>query len=130
VLVATGLHRPSLGAELDELIGDPWVLRTVRVENHYATRDEDHLLLGSTSTRRTVVRLDRRFVEADLKIVTGLVEAVGFVRKYAEVPVKRRFKTVVRDSMTVDKPGSPADILQIPATVSKIVAEAKGGGMV
>jgi hypothetical protein len=32
--------------------------------------------------------------------------------------------------MTVDKPGSPADILQIPATVSKIVAEAKGGGMV
>jgi lactate racemase len=130
VLVATGLHRPNLGAELDELIGDPWVLRTVRVENHYATRDEDHLLLGSTSTRRTVVRLDRRFVEADLKIVTGLVEAVGFVRKYAEVPVKRRFKTVVRDSMTVDKPGSPADILQIPATVSKIVAEAKGGGMV
>jgi lactate racemase len=74
VLVATGLHRPNLGTELDELIGDPWVLRTVRVENHYATRDEDHLLLGSTSTRGTVVRLDRRFVEADLKIATGLVE--------------------------------------------------------
>jgi lactate racemase len=74
VVVATGLHRPNLGAELDELIGDPWVLRTVRVENHYATRDEDHLLLGSTSTRGTVVRLDRRFVKADLKIATGLVE--------------------------------------------------------
>jgi len=74
VLVATGLHRPNLGAELDELIGDPWVLRTVRVENHYATRDEDHVLLGSTSIRGTVVCLDRRFVEADLKIATGLVE--------------------------------------------------------
>ena len=36
VLVATGLHRPNLAAELEELIGDPWVLRTVRVENHYA----------------------------------------------------------------------------------------------
>ncbi|MBV9106757.1 MAG: nickel-dependent lactate racemase [Verrucomicrobia bacterium] len=74
VLVATGLHRPNLGAELDELIGDPWVLQTVAVENHYATRDEDHVLLGITATRGTVVRLDRRFAEADLKIATGLVE--------------------------------------------------------
>ncbi|MBV9997994.1 MAG: nickel-dependent lactate racemase [Verrucomicrobia bacterium] len=74
VLVATGLHRPNLGAELEELIGDPWVLRTVQVENHYATRDEDHVLLGTTKTRGTVVRLDRRFVQADLKIATGLVE--------------------------------------------------------
>ncbi|MBV8141266.1 MAG: nickel-dependent lactate racemase [Verrucomicrobia bacterium] len=74
VLVATGLHRPNLGLELDELIGDPWVLRTVRVESHYATRDEDHALLGTTATRGTVVRLDKRFVEADLKIATGLVE--------------------------------------------------------
>jgi lactate racemase len=74
VLVATGLHRPNLDAELEELIGDPWVLRTVRVENHYATRDEDHVLLGTTATRGTVVRVDKRFVEADLKIATGLVE--------------------------------------------------------
>jgi nickel-dependent lactate racemase len=74
VLVATGLHRPNLGAEMEELIGDPWVLRNVRVENHYATRNEDHVLLGTTSTRGTVVRLDKRFVEADLKIATGLVE--------------------------------------------------------
>jgi nickel-dependent lactate racemase len=74
VLVATGLHRPNLGAELEELIGDPWVLDAVQVENHYATRDEDHVLLGKTATRGTVVRLDKRFVEADLKIATGLVE--------------------------------------------------------
>jgi nickel-dependent lactate racemase len=74
VLVATGLHRPNLGAELEELIGDPWVVRNVRVENHYATRDEDHVLLGRTATRGTVVRLDKRFVDADLKIATGLVE--------------------------------------------------------
>jgi lactate racemase len=74
VLVATGLHRPNLDNELEALVGDPWVLRTVRVENHYARKDEDHVLLGTTKTRGTVVRLDRRFVEADLKIVTGLVE--------------------------------------------------------
>lgn len=73
VLVATGLHRPNEGSELEELIGDPWVLATVRVENHFARNDDDHVLLGATRGG-TVVRLDRRFVEADLKLVTGLVE--------------------------------------------------------
>jgi nickel-dependent lactate racemase len=73
ILVATGLHRPNEGRELEELVGDPWVLSTVRVENHYARNDADHVLLGRTRAG-TVVRLDRRFVEADLKIVTGLVE--------------------------------------------------------
>jgi len=46
VLVATGLHRPNLGTELERLIGDPWVLGTVRVENHFATNDKDHLFAG------------------------------------------------------------------------------------
>jgi nickel-dependent lactate racemase len=73
VLVATGLHRPNEGAELAELIGDPWVLETVPVANHFARNDADHVLLGTTPAG-TVVRLDKRFVEADLKIVTGLVE--------------------------------------------------------
>ncbi len=73
VLVATGLHRPNLGAELEELVGDPWVLQTVRVENHYARNDEDHVDLGFTPAG-TPVKLDRRFVQAELKIATGLVE--------------------------------------------------------
>jgi len=29
VVVATGLHRPAEGVELEELVGDPWVLKTV-----------------------------------------------------------------------------------------------------
>lgn len=74
VLVATGLHRPNEGEELDELVGDPWVMQTVRVANHFATRDEDHVDLGRTKGRSTAVRLDRRLVEAELKIATGLVE--------------------------------------------------------
>ena len=73
VLVATGLHRPNLGAELEELVEDPWVLKTVRVENHYARNDADHVDLGFTPNG-TPVKLDRRFVNAQLKIVTGLVE--------------------------------------------------------
>lgn len=74
VLVATGLHRPNEGAELAELVGDPWVLNTVKVVNHFALNDEDHVDLGFTSVRKTPVKLDRRFVEADLRIATGLVE--------------------------------------------------------
>jgi len=73
VLVATGLHRPNEGAELEELIGDPWVLNTVNVANHFARNDADHVDLGPTP-RGTPVKLDRRFVEAELKIATGLVE--------------------------------------------------------
>jgi nickel-dependent lactate racemase len=74
VLVATGLHRANEGGELRELVGDPWVLDTVTVANHDATVDRDHVLLGRTPGRGTVVRLDRRLVEAELRIATGLVE--------------------------------------------------------
>lgn len=74
ILVATGLHRPNEGAELAELVGDPWVLRHVRVENHFARNDADHVDLGVTATRGVPVKIDRRFMDADLKIATGLVE--------------------------------------------------------
>ncbi len=73
ILVATGLHRPNEGDELAELVGDPWVMQTVRVLNHFARNDADHVDLGATS-RGTPVKLDRRFVEADVRIATGLVE--------------------------------------------------------
>lgn len=73
ILVATGLHRPNEGEELAELVGDPWVMQTVRVANHYARNDADHVDLGATA-RGTPVKLDRRFVEADVRIATGLVE--------------------------------------------------------
>jgi nickel-dependent lactate racemase len=74
VLVATGLHRPNLGDELAELVGDPWVLDHIRVENHYARDEAAHIDFGFTPTRKTPVKLDRLFVEADLRIATGLVE--------------------------------------------------------
>jgi nickel-dependent lactate racemase len=50
------------------------VLQTVRVENHFARDAQAHVDFGLTEGRRTPVRLDRRFVEADLRIATGLVE--------------------------------------------------------
>jgi nickel-dependent lactate racemase len=74
VVVATGLHRPNEGEELAELVGSRWVMDAVEVANHFARDDAAHVDLGTTPTHRVPVRLDRRLVEADLKIATGLVE--------------------------------------------------------
>jgi nickel-dependent lactate racemase len=73
ILVATGLHRPNEGEELAALVADPWVLGRVKALNHFARRDEEHVSLGITNAGITA-RLDRRFVEADLRIAIGLVE--------------------------------------------------------
>jgi nickel-dependent lactate racemase len=73
VLVATGLHRPNEGEELRELVGSDWVLQSVRVVNHFAKNDEDHADLGITP-RGMPVKIDRRFLDADLRIAIGLVE--------------------------------------------------------
>ena len=73
ILVATGLHRPNEGEELREVIGSDEVFRTVRAENHFARDREAHVDLGKTPGGIPIL-IDRRFVEADLKIVTGLVE--------------------------------------------------------
>ena len=74
ILVATGLHRPNLGEELAELVGDPWVLDNIRIVNHDARDEAAHIDFGVTPTRGTPVKLDRLLVEADLRIATGLVE--------------------------------------------------------
>lgn len=74
VLVATGLHRPNEGEELARVVGDPWVLQHVRVENHFARDEAAHVDLGRTPYRGVPVKLDRRFMDAEVKIATGLVE--------------------------------------------------------
>ncbi len=74
IVVATGLHRPNLGDELAHVIGDPWVLANIRIVNHDARNADEHVDLGVTATRGTPIKIDRRFVEADLRIATGLVE--------------------------------------------------------
>lgn len=73
ILVATGLHRPNEGEELLRLVGSREIIDSYRVENHFATRKEDHVFLGETPGG-VPVGIDRRFAEADLRIVTGLVE--------------------------------------------------------
>ena len=73
VLVATGLHRANEGEELRAVIGDRWVFDHAAVVNHDAYDAAAHVDLGATPSG-TPVKLDRRFVEADVRIATGLVE--------------------------------------------------------
>jgi nickel-dependent lactate racemase len=72
LLIATGLHRPNLGTELVEMLGAEIVER-YRIENHHGTVKDEHTFLGVTP-KGVPVWLDRRYVEADLKISTGLIE--------------------------------------------------------
>jgi nickel-dependent lactate racemase len=72
LLIATGLHRPNEGAELDEVLG-PDIARNYRVENHHGKNTEEHDYLGVTPSG-VPVYLDKRYVRADLKITTGLIE--------------------------------------------------------
>ena len=73
LLIATGLHRSNEGKELQELIGSDWVLQRVRVVNHIAKNEDDHADLGTTS-RGMPIKIDKRFVDADMRIVVGLIE--------------------------------------------------------
>ncbi|MDC0175608.1 nickel-dependent lactate racemase [Planctomycetaceae bacterium] len=72
VLIATGMHRPNEGDELVELVGAE-IAANYRVENHHGTIRDEHTYLGE-SPRGVPVWIDSRYVEADLKITTGLIE--------------------------------------------------------
>ena len=72
ILVATGLHRPNEGAELHELVGVE-VAANYRCENHHGKVLAEHDYLGETPNG-VPVYLDSRYVRADLKITTGLIE--------------------------------------------------------
>ncbi|HEV3448037.1 MAG TPA: nickel-dependent lactate racemase [Gemmataceae bacterium] len=72
ILNATGLHRPNEGAELVEMLG-PEIAANYRIENHHGKVLEEHDYLGTTANG-VPIYLDSRYVRADLKITTGLIE--------------------------------------------------------
>jgi nickel-dependent lactate racemase len=72
ILVATGLHRPNEGSELVELVGEE-IAANYRCENHHGKVQAEHDYLGTTPNG-VPVWLDSRYLRADLKITTGLIE--------------------------------------------------------
>ena len=72
ILVATGLHRASTPEEILEMLGEE-IVRNFRIEDHDARDRDSHDFLGN-STRGVPIRIDRRYLRAEVKIITGLIE--------------------------------------------------------
>ncbi len=72
ILIATGIHRPNEGKELEEMVGSS-IMDSYRIVNHFSQKPETHTYLGETD-KGTPVYIDKTYLAADLKIITGLIE--------------------------------------------------------
>ena len=72
ILVATGLHRPNVGKELEGLVGKK-IAEGYRIINHDARSRESCDFIGRTKMGTPVI-INRCFLDADFKILSGLIE--------------------------------------------------------
>jgi len=72
LLNALGTHRKQTGAELRAMLGD-FIVDTYRCFQHDGNDGANLVSLGTTSFGHSV-RVNRRFIEADARILTGLIE--------------------------------------------------------
>lgn len=72
ILIATGLHRPNVEEELERMLGKE-IVANYRIENHIARDNSQQEYVGKTS-RGTEIWINKLYGEADLKILTGLIE--------------------------------------------------------
>jgi nickel-dependent lactate racemase len=73
ILVGTGTHRPSTAAEKIAMFGDD-IASGYRIADHECENDDLLADMGKTASG-TEVRVNRLFVEADVRIATALVES-------------------------------------------------------
>lgn len=72
ILIATGIHRPTNTEELETMVGSD-IMETYRIVNHFSQEPETQAYLGKTENG-TPVYINKTYLEADLKITTGLIE--------------------------------------------------------
>jgi len=72
LLNALGTHRPQTDAELRQMLGAD-IVNNYHCRQHDANDDANLVALGCT-TRGQPVRLNRQFLEADVRILTGFIE--------------------------------------------------------
>ncbi len=72
ILIATGLHEPGGRDDVVEILGEE-IADAYNVEWHDAEYPEASVYLGM-SPRDVPIRVNRRYIEADVKILTGLIE--------------------------------------------------------
>ena len=69
IIIATGMHRPSTPAEREHLLG-PALVRRCAIVDHRA----DDAASVRPIPQDPSVRINQRFLDADFRIVTGLIE--------------------------------------------------------
>lgn len=72
LLNGLGTHRSQTEKELRQLLGD-WIVDNYQCRQHDCNNDQDLLSLGETSLGNPV-RVNRYYMEADVRILTGFIE--------------------------------------------------------
>jgi len=72
VLIATGIHRPNEGAELERLVGKE-IASTYRILNHFSKNQDEMQLVGHIGDGVPAL-VNKHYLAADLKILTGFIE--------------------------------------------------------
>lgn len=72
ILIATGMHRPNEGEELLQLVG-PEIARQYRTLNHLSREPAELRDIGSAGNG-IPLHINRHYLDADLKILTGFIE--------------------------------------------------------
>lgn len=73
ILVATGMHRPSTPAERIELLGSE-ITQNYCIVDHRAEDPESLVELPNRTRSGTIVRVDKTYFNAGLRILTGFIE--------------------------------------------------------
>ena len=74
ILIATGTHRAMSKAEIAKMVDERVIQSGVTIVNHDC-KDASNLVYLGDSSRGTRIMVNKLYVEADLKIATGLVES-------------------------------------------------------
>jgi nickel-dependent lactate racemase len=74
ILIGNGSHRPMSESEIEVMLGLQEAGFDLPVVNHDYQKQENLVFVGKTR-RGSSVRINKLYAEADLKIVTGLVES-------------------------------------------------------
>ncbi len=72
ILNATGTHRPNTEEELIEMMGEE-IVKNYKIVNHFCRDVDSNVYLGDTPLG-VPAYIDKTYLNADLKIITGLIE--------------------------------------------------------
>jgi nickel-dependent lactate racemase len=71
ILIATGMHRPNSGKELEFMVGTE-IMTNYRITNHYCSNPEEYRKVDEID--EAPIEINKHYLDADLKILTGLIE--------------------------------------------------------